>query len=122
MRPSRGPYVRSDGKAPWFLPTSGTLLVLLVLTVPAYILVPDIFPGVMMWLLAAIAVLILAWTSSKEGRAYLQPHQIVANFGVATMLGVFILLLAAGVSGWPIWLATTAIVGLGVIGTYRRSD
>lgn len=121
MRPLRGPYPRRHRPAPWFLPSAGTLLVVLVLTVPAYILFPDIFPGAMMWLLATIAVFILAWTFSREGRAQLQPHQVAANLAMAVVLVVFIISLAVKAPAWITWMITMAALACGLAAMYRRS-
>jgi hypothetical protein len=122
MRPTRGPYARPDRDTPWFLPSAGIALGLLVLTVPAYMLFPDIFPGAMMWLLGAIAVLILAWTFSKEGRAQLRPHQVAANLGMAVVLVVFIFSLAVNAPVWVTWLITMAAIACGLAALYRRPD
>jgi hypothetical protein len=120
MRPSRGPYARSDPNTPWFLPSAAILLVLLALTVPTYILFPDIFPGAMMWLLGAIAVLVLAWTCSKEGRAQLQPHQVAANLVMVAILVLFIISLAVNASVWITWSLTVAATACGLVALYRR--
>jgi peptidoglycan biosynthesis protein MviN/MurJ (putative lipid II flippase) len=122
MRPSRGPYARRDPDTPWIIPSAGILLFLLVLAVPAYILFPDIFPGAMMWLLAAIAVMILAWTCSKEGRQQLRPRQVAANLGMVVVLVLFIISLAVKAPTWIIWTLTLLSCGLGVIAMYRGSD
>jgi NAD/NADP transhydrogenase beta subunit len=121
MRPTRGPYARRDPNTPWFLPSAGIVLVLLVLTVPAYILFPDIFPGAMMWLLGAIAVLVLAWTCSKEGRAQLQPHQVAANLAMVVVLVLFIISLAVKAPVWVTWLLTMASLVCGIVALRRRA-
>lgn len=121
MRSPRGSYPRRHRPAPWFLPSAGTLLVVLVLTVPAYILFPDIFPGAMMWLLGTIAVFILAWTFSREGRAQLQPHQVAANLAMAVVLVVFIISLAVKAPAWITWMITMAALACGLAAMYRRS-
>jgi hypothetical protein len=104
------------------MPSAGILLLLLVLTLPAYILFPDIFLGAMMWLLAAIAVLILAWTLSKEGQAQLRKHQVAANLGMVAVLVLFIISLAVKAPSWFIWILTLAALGLGGVAMYRGSD
>lgn len=119
MRPR--PYPRRHRPPSWFLPSAGTLLVVLVLTVPAYVLFPEIFPGAMMRLLATIAVFILAWTFSREGRAQLQPHQAAANLAMAVVLVVFIISLAVNAPAWITWMITLAALVCGVAAMYRRS-
>lgn len=122
MRSPRSPYSRPGRPAPWFLPSAGTLLVVLVLTVPAYIIFPGIFPGVMMWLLAVIAVFVLAWTFSKEGRAQLLPHQVAANLAMTVVLFAFIISLAVNPPVWITLMITMAALVCGLAALYRRPD
>lgn len=122
MRPTRGPYARPDGNGFWYTRVASVLLALIILMVPVRIFFPDIFPGAMMWLLGAVAVLLVLWTTSAEARRYLQPHQIYANLVIAALLVLFIILLGVQAPTALIVAVSVVVVIVAVYAMYRRSD
>jgi hypothetical protein len=122
MRPPRGPYARRDAETSWFLFSSYLLLALLVLCVPAYIFWPDLFPGVMMWLLGAVALNMGLWTISAGSRDVLQPHQVVANLVMMVILVLFIVGLAVDAPGWVTVALVSASGITAVVALYQRRD
>lgn len=122
MRPTRGPYARPDRNGSWYTRAASVLLALTILMIPARILIPDIFPGAMMWLLGVVAVLLVLWTTSAEAVRHLQRHQIYANLAIAALLVLFIILLGVKAPTGLIVAVSVAVAFVAVCAMYKRSD
>lgn len=122
MRPTRGPFVRSEDVPAWFLMSSGLLLFMLVAAVPIYFAWPGLFDILIVMLMTAVALNLGLWTLIAGRRGHLQPHQVAANIG---MMAVFVALVVGIIIQAPDWAFVPLILAMGVlmyISMERRTD
>jgi hypothetical protein len=122
MRPSRGPYARSQDISSWFTFSSGLLLCLVAAAIVIFFVWPEAFPALVAALMVAAIVNMAAWTVLAGRRGDLQTRQILVNSGLAVSL---VLVVVGLVLDLPLWVLLVLILVMGVlvyVGVERDPD